>query len=116
MSEQDSNNSKRSFERISVENLPESLRSFLLRFENGVELIVKTIDASSIGIGLHVPLPVYAITEFNVTLESLAGDFTVSDEIVYVKAMNPGSSRVSIKFSKPGNLEKYKNLFKQANS
>ena len=112
MNIQNSGSNKRTEHRIHSNQLPESLKSMILQFENGTQITVNTLDASKTGIGLRVPLPVYSITDFYVTLSPKDKSFQIKDELLYIKPIDKDSSRVSIKFSQSANLQKYKQLLK----
>ena len=112
----DSNNKKerRKSKRIQAKNLPVTFQTLHLSFADGPKLTVKTFDASDSGISVDVPMPVYSITEFNVTLNALDSSFEIEDEVVYIKPINKQSSRVSIRFSDKESLGKYMEMLEQA--
>jgi len=101
---------RRGTRRIPAQELPESLKTLFLKFSEGWEYPVKTIDASSNGIALLLKLPVFSIKDFNITLKPRDESFEIVDELVYIKPINGQSSRVSIKFSHSNDLSIYNTL------
>ncbi len=99
--------------RISAEKLPPVLREFIVHFENSVSernLKATTIDAGVLGISILVPINVFKIKDYQITLRTLDGSFSITDDIVYIKALTPETSRVSILFSSETDLRRYKDL------
>jgi len=105
---------RRKAKRTDAKDLPETFQTLHLSFADGPKLTVKTFDASDAGISVEVPIPVYSITEFNVTLNALDASFEIEDEVVYIKPIDKQSSRISIHFSDKENLGKYMELLKKA--
>ena len=98
---------KRSKPRISNQFLPQSLKHFTVTFENGMVLPAETIDASESGIAFRLEVPVYNISDYNVTLVPSDKSFKLQEEIVYIKPLSSETSRVSIQFTRNSNLESY---------
>jgi len=68
------------------------------------------VDASSDGIGIVLPLSVFSIKEYSITLEPLNGSFKITDELVYIKPLSDRASKVSIQFSRGNDLSTYRAL------
>ncbi|RPJ08346.1 MAG: PilZ domain-containing protein [Spirochaetaceae bacterium] len=94
-------------QRIQNQYLPQPLKSFTVAFEDGTQLSGETIDASESGIAFQINVPVYNITDFNVTLTPADKSFSLQEEIVYIKPVSSQASRASIHFSNPTKLDPY---------
>lgn len=90
---------RRSSNRISAEDLPESLKKFYITFSDGEQFIAETIDISRTGISFNIKMPNYYISEFQITLEPMDRSFKIDYEFVYAKPVGQGVYRLSIKFS-----------------
>jgi hypothetical protein len=101
---------RRRTKRIPAQDLPDPLKRMYVRLGGGERLQARTIDASTNGICLILPLPVYSIHDFEITLKPQDGSFTISDELVYIKPVNNRASRVSIQFSPTNDLSQYNAL------
>jgi hypothetical protein len=116
MNAEQKNTDRRNQRRIPAEKLPDVLKTFYVQFENGERCRAKTVDASSDGIGLVLPLPIFSIKEYTITLEPLNGSFKITDELVYIKPINDRASKVSIKFSHANDLSTYRALLMKNNN
>ena len=115
MSDSTEKKERRGTHRIPANKLPNILKTLILEFSEGQKYIVNTIDAGPGGISLLLPLPVFSIKDFNVTLQPQDNSFKIVDEIVYIKPVDRESSRVSIKFSSSNDLTKYNELLNMNN-
>jgi len=100
--------------RIPSENLVPLLRKFKIIIGESLQLTALTIDAGARGISLVVPINVFAVKDYSITLYALDGSFSITDDIVYIQAITPKSSRISIMFSSTTNLAHYKRLLKES--
>ncbi len=105
---------RRKSRRIPAEDLVPLLRKFKIMIGESMELTALTIDAGARGISLVVPINVFAVKDYCVTLYTLDGSFSITDDIVYIKAITPKSSRISIMFSSTTNLAGYERLLKES--
>ena len=104
-------NEKRSEQRFSGDQLPQQLQTLRVSFgDDGESFRVKTIDASVSGISFRIELPANAIQDYNLTIASDDGGITLRDELVYAKALDQQSSRVSVHLSKQPGLDAYTKL------
>lgn len=107
---------RRNGARIPSEDLPDLLKKFKVDLGTGELLISSTVDANSNGISLSVPIHIYKVKNYDITLNSMDGSFSIKDEIVYIKGITPEESRISIMFSSASEgLDKYKELLETAN-
>lgn len=106
---------RRSGSRIPSKDLPELLKRFKVDLGTGELLISTTVDASERGISLSVPIHIYKVKNYDITLYSMDDSIKIIDEIVYVTGTTPEESRISIMFTSPSSgLEKYLELLKSA--
>ena len=102
---------RRSKDRISVKDLPELLKKFKVDLGTGGLLDADTVDASQSGISLLVPVHIYKIESYDITLHAIDNSFLLEEEIVYIKGMSPEQSRISIMFSSSSSgLDRYHEL------
>ncbi|MCK5154478.1 MAG: hypothetical protein KAQ93_08995 [Spirochaetales bacterium] len=101
---------RRKGSRIPVKDLPELLKKFEVDLGTGELLMSSTVDANRSGISLSVPIHIYKVKNYDITLYSLDGSFSIKDEIVYIKGITPEESRISIMFSSSSGLDKYNEL------
>ena len=102
---------RRSKDRILVKDLPELLKRFKIDLGTGKLLDADTVDASKSGISLLVPIHIYKIETYDITLHSVDNSFLLEEEIVYIKGLGPEQSRISIMFSSPSSgLDRYHEL------
>lgn len=101
--------------RIVAKDLPELLKKFKIDIGTGEILETLTVDANRRGLSLSVPMHIYKIKNYDITLYSMDGSFTIEDEIVYIKGISPEESRISIMFtSSSKGLDKYQELLSSA--
>lgn len=101
--------------RIPAEDLPLLLRKFKVDLGTGELLISSTVDANIMGISLSVPIHIYKVKNYNITLYSMDDSIKITDEIVYVKAITPEKSRISIMFSSTSSgMDRYNELLDSA--
>ena len=106
---------RRSGARVLSKDLPEILKRFKVDLGTGELLISTTVDANERGISLSVPIHIYKVKNYNITLYSMDDSIKITDELVYVKGLTPEKSRISIMFSSSSSgLEKYLELLKTA--
>ena len=106
---------RRSGSRVSSKDLPEALKKFKVDLGTGELLISTTVDANERGISLLVPIHIYKVKNYDITLYSMDNTIKITDEIVYVKGTTPEESRISIMFSSSSSgLEKYRELLESA--
>jgi len=104
---------RRSGSRVPSSDLPEMLKRFKVDLGTGELLISTTVDANERGISLSVPIHIYKVKNYDITLYSMDDSIKITDEIVYVKGMTPEESRISIMFSSDSSgLERYLELLK----
>ncbi len=104
---------RRNGSRISAEDLPDLLKKFKVDLGTGELLNSTTVDANRSGISLSVPIHIYKVKNYDITLYSIDGSFSIKDEIVYIKGITPEESRISIMFtSASSGLDKYLELLK----
>ena len=109
------NGERRGDARIPVEDLPELLKKFKVDLGTGELLNADTVDANKSGISLLVPIHIYKVISYDIVLYAIDDSFLLEDEIVYVKAISPEQSRISIMFSSTSSgLDKYKELLNSA--
>ncbi len=102
---------RRSRDRILVKDLPELLKKFKIDLGTGKLIDGDTVDASKSGISLLVPIHIYKIETYDITLHSIDNSFLLEEEIVYIKGLGPEQSRISIMFSSPSSgLDRYHEL------
>ena len=102
---------RRSGTRIPTEDLPELLKRFKVDLGTGELLLSVTVDANKNGISLLVPIHIYKVKNYDIVIHAIDDSFSIKDEIVYIKGINPEQSRISIMFSStsPG-LDRYHEL------
>ena len=83
---------RRKGSRIPAKNLPELLKKFKVDLGTGELLASTTVDADRRGISLSVPIHIYKVKNYNITLYSSDNSFTIEDEIVYIKGISPEGS------------------------
>jgi len=106
---------RRKGSRVPAKELPLLLRKFKVDLGTGELLISFTVDANERGISLSVPIHIYKVKNYAITLYSMDESFSIEDEIVYIKGISPEESRISIMFSSSSSgLEKFLELLKSA--
>jgi hypothetical protein len=105
---------RRNVKRVPAEKLPPAFRQFLLSFGPKEVYLGKTIDASLTGIAFHVEVPVYRIREFLVKMVSADKKISMSQEIVYIKPIDEGNSRVSFLFKEESTPPLYRKAVREA--
>lgn len=106
---------RRKGDRIPAKDLPQLLKKFKVDLGTGELLNSETVDANKNGISLSVPIHIYKVRNYEITLYSMDDSFTIKDEIVYIKGISPEESRISIMFtSTTADLEKYHKLLESA--
>lgn len=102
---------KRRQERIPQAQLPQALQTLIVRFgEEGEEYTAKTIDASTAGISFLVDIPANSIQDYNLFIQAGDKSFMIQDELVYAKALDATTTRISIHFSSQSDLKEYHKL------
>ena len=105
---------RRTGSRIPSKDLPSLLRKFKVDIGTGELLNSTTVDANRKGICLSVPIHIYKVKNYDITLHAVDGSFSIKDEIVYIKGVSPEESRISIMFSSSSGLDKYYKLLESA--
>jgi len=104
-------NERRKGSRIPGEKLPDLLKKFKVDLGIGELLDSITLDANRTGISLLVPIHIYKVKNYSITLYAVDDSFIIKDEIVYIKGISPEESRISIMFtSVSSGLDKYQKL------
>ncbi len=101
---------RRNDPRIPAKDLPELLKKFKVDIGTGEILDSYTVDANRKGLSLSVPIHIYKVKNYDITLYSMDNSFTIKDEIVYIQGISPEESRISIMFSSTSGLDKYHEL------
>lgn len=101
---------RRNGSRIPSKDLPELLKKFKVDLGTGELLNSTTVDANRNGISLSVPIHIYKVKNYDITLYSVDDSFSIQDEIVYIKGISPEESRISIMFTSSSGLDKYYEL------
>jgi len=101
---------RRRHTRIEAEDLPSELQTVTLELGDGRKVEARTLDASPYDIALLVPIPAGNIQSFDVALEDGSGRFHITEELVYTKSVDEGTSRVSVQFSSNTDLTAYHRL------
>ena len=102
-------------ERIGCERLPASLQRMVMIFDTGERNQVDTFDASTLGLGLRVPLAVPEMEEHvGILLESIDGSFKLLGEVVFCMAIDVASCRIGVQFSQTLSTGTYKELLATA--
>ncbi len=99
---------RRSRQRVKAEKLPPGMREFRLEF--GPKEVYKgtTIDASLTGISFLVEVPSNRIHEHIVKLISSDKKISMTQELVYIKAVDETHSRISLLFDKGSTPQVYR--------
>jgi hypothetical protein len=105
---------RRSARRVAAERLPASMREFELRFNSREHYRGETIDASLTGISFRVQVPANRIRDYLVELSSSDGKITMTQEIVYIKPIEEGYSRISLMFPEESTPRLYRQAIRRA--
>ncbi|MGC9313403.1 MAG: hypothetical protein ACP5IA_11985 [Sediminispirochaetaceae bacterium] len=105
---------RRSRRRVKAEKLPPGMREFRLEF--GPKEVYKgtTIDASLTGISFLVEVPSNRIHEHIVKLISADKKISMTQELVYIKAVDETHSRISLLFDTGSTPQLYRNVVGKA--
>jgi len=103
-------NERRKGSRIPGEKLPDLLKKFKADLGTGELLDSITVDANRTGLSLLVPIHIYKVKNYTITLHAIDDSFFIEDEIVYIKGISPEESRISIMFTSSSGLDKYREL------
>ncbi len=99
---------RRRVERIGRDRLPEHLKSLVLVFDTGEEIGVETFDASTLGLGLNVPLSADLVREHvGVMLRAPDHGFRLLGEIVFIIAVGGQNCRIGVQFTQTIAIESY---------
>ena len=90
-----SSQERRNRERVSADKLPKGMQQFSLDFGGGEVYTGQTIDASLSSISFRVEVPANRIREHIVTLVSADKKIKMTQELVYIKPVEAGLSRIS---------------------
>ena len=101
---------RRNGSRIPAGDLPELLKKFKVDLGTGELLDADTVDANKSGMSLLVPIHINKVQNYDIIIHAMDGSFSIEDEIVYIKGLNPKESRISIMFSSSTGLDKYYEL------
>jgi len=97
--------------RIGRELLPDSLKTLQMVFDTGQTFPVETFDASTLGLGLIVPLPVDELGQHSgVMLQANDLSFRLIGEIVFLFPQGKDACRAGIQFTQTIALEGYLDL------
>lgn len=107
------NEERRKGSRVPAESLPPLLKEFIAYLGTSgskKRMKAKTIDAGERGISVILPVNVFKVKDYQITLRAVDGSFSITDDIVYIKALSPETSRVSIMFSSRTDVSRYREL------
>ncbi len=110
------NEERRGGRRIPAGSLPPVLREFAAYLGDPGStqgMKAQTIDACEHGISVILPVNVFKVKDYQITLRAVDGSFSITDDIVYIKALSPETSRVSIMFSSYTDVTRYRELLKK---
>ena len=102
--------------RLPAKRLPPLLKEFAAYLgdpESAQRMKAQTIDAGDNGISVILPVNVFKVKDYQITLRAVDGSFSITDDIVYIKALSPDTSRVSIMFSSCTDVSRYRELLKR---
>jgi len=105
---------RRHSRRVEAGQLPEGLREFNLDFGSGQKYTGTTIDASLKGISFLIEVPSYKITNPIVKLTSSDNKISMTQELVYIKALDPKRSRISLLFDDGSTPVLYRKIIQKA--
>ena len=83
---------RRNGPRIPVNDLPELLKQFKVDLGTGELLDADTVDANKSGMSLLVPIHINKVQNYDIIIHAMDGSFSIEDEIVYIKGLNPKES------------------------
>ena len=109
----DSSN-RRNRTRVAAEKLPPGMRKFRLDFGSNGVYIGTTIDASLTSISFSVEVPTNRIREHLVKLTSADKKIQMTQELVYVKPVDPAHSRISFMLESDSTPEIYRRILSKA--
>lgn len=99
---------RRRVARIGRELLPDSLKALKMVFDTGDIYPVETFDASTLGLGLIVPLPESVVRQnLGVMLQANDLSFRLIGEVVFIIAQGPDTCRVGVQFTQTIAIEGY---------
>ncbi len=102
---------KRLATRYSVEKLPSKLKAFLVDTLQGKDFMGETYDASSIGIGLSLPLPATSVSmNDHIVLKSVEEDFKLVGQIRFLHDKGSEGCHVGVEFKQSKSLNLYRSL------
>lgn len=91
---------RRRVERIGRDRLPDALKTMIMVFDTGEEVPVETFDASTMGLGLSVPLPAEVAREHvGIMLRAIDRSFRLLGEMVFIIADGKEACRVGVQFT-----------------
>ncbi len=99
--------------RLPAKRLPPLLKEFAAYLgdpESAQRMKAQTIDADDNGISVILPVNVFKVKDYQITLRAVDGSFSITDDIVYIKALSPETSRVSVMFSSHTDVSRYREL------
>lgn len=91
---------RRKNNRILSKNLPDSIKEFKVCFGAEDTVIARTLDISSRGLGLSVPLRTKDITSIFITIYTMDQSIVIKEQILSVRHIDENTSRISIMFTK----------------
>lgn len=101
--------------RIGREKLPAALKSFTMVTQSGRMAAVTTYDASTLGLGLIVPLsPDIMRAESTVTLYAADDSFSLDGYVMFTIPDGVGRCRIGIQFGRIHSGVQYEALLKEA--
>ncbi len=105
---------RRNRKRVNADKLPPEMKEFRLDFGEGQVYTATTIDVSLTSISFLVEVPANRIREYNVTLSSKNEEIKMTQELVYIKPVDPQHSRISFMYSSDSTPALYRRLVSKA--
>jgi len=105
---------RRNRTRVKAEKLPTGMRKFRLDFGSNEVYTGTTIDASLTSISFFVEVPTNRIREHMVKLTSADKRIQMTQELVYVKPVDPTHSRISFMLESDSTPEIYRRILSKA--
>lgn len=102
---------RRRVERIGRDRLPDSLKTLTMIFDTGERYPVETFDASTMGLGLIVPLPEAVMREhLGILLQGEDDSFKLIGEVVFLIPQGEKHCRAGVQFTQTLAIEHYLSL------
>jgi DUF4097 and DUF4098 domain-containing protein YvlB len=101
---------RREVERVSVDKLPDALKSFIVRFSFLKQVHAETNYASKKGIGINIKsgeLPFEINLNKNIELKTIDGDVKLIGKIIHLRRRGETEWHVGVEFNKSKYLDIY---------